>query len=337
MKKNNFFKFRKGNKKASAMPVEMVVIIILAVIGLGIAIWFLYQQLSWTGMVDREVCYQSVVLRGAAWDKWYSSGKDLVPLKCKTRNICITTNKNDVGNCNGRWGSAEFDPVIVSKDLVKQKQDIMKLFSNEMAECFQMMGQGRVKIFPSKTLIDTNKGVVCSQIMLEDNVETRKLSKFWDMAQYLLLHRPPGEDKLSYWEYLINADPESERVLLSAPTTRRGLSEETASMNLSKVHAVVFVEHDNSRIGWFTGATGGAIAGAALGSVVPVVGTGFGIVAGGIAGFIGGGSIGDKIQEEIPNFSEEDGEFYSSLFILEYSVEEFENRGITSLESIESS
>jgi hypothetical protein len=77
---------RNLNKKG-ALEAKMLISIILLIAGFGI-ILFMYSQLNWTGNIDREVCHESVILRGTLPEKSIISTKDVVPLKCKTRNIC---------------------------------------------------------------------------------------------------------------------------------------------------------------------------------------------------------------------------------------------------------
>ncbi|MFW5846807.1 MAG: hypothetical protein ACOCUU_01485 [Nanoarchaeota archaeon] len=351
MNRKIFSVFNK-NKKASGLPAEMVIIIILALVGFALVVWFLYSQLSWEGMVDRETCHQSVVLRGASWDKWHSSSKDLVPLKCKTRNICVTEDKNKVDKCENYW--EKFDIVVVSENKLEQKKEIMRLFADEMATCFWMMGEGRLQIFKRDNLKGEKRGVICSNIMLEpENTKIKSLSNFHDMGKYLLAHSPPQDEKVSYWEYLIHAHVGEG--LLTRLENPEASNKESSVIDLTEVQSVVFLEFDPSKLSDIlsalglgsAGAWGGAKLGATIGVFIPVPGAsvvlgGIGFIGGGAAGLIGGGEAGEELGTGINNYFNKDDytkhtdkvRHASSIFIAEYSAESFNELGIDSLESI---
>ena len=125
MNKNNF------NKKGE-MTTKMIMTILLLVVGFGIILLF-YSQLSFERTIDREVCHESVVLRGTLPETLNLNA--LSPLKCFTKKICIRGKK-----IFGKGECEEYENAKSVKNTgVKDRVQIEKLISQEIVDCWGMM------------------------------------------------------------------------------------------------------------------------------------------------------------------------------------------------------
>lgn len=189
------------NKKADITS-EQLVKTILVLIGFGILvlfIYFIYNQLTWTGMVDREVCHESVIYRGTL--PGFGGTKEFVPLKCKTQKICITTGS---GSCKEFEGSTG-----ILKVKVKNSQEIEQYISREIIDCWKTMGEGKISIF-SQWFAETYgigsvypSCVICSRIAF-DKTSLDKSGISLDnvnVIKYMMTHVLPNTN-VSYYEYL---------------------------------------------------------------------------------------------------------------------------------------
>ena len=75
------------NKKAE-MTSQMVITIIILSIGVGL-IFLIWAGWDWPEQIDREVCKESVILRGTL----PNIAQGLIPLKCETKKLCVRGSK----------------------------------------------------------------------------------------------------------------------------------------------------------------------------------------------------------------------------------------------------
>ncbi len=160
---------RKENKKKGEMTSKTIIEIVLVVIGFGI-ILFVYSQLAWEGTVDREVCHQSVIYRGTLFDKYGFTTKELVPLKCKTRLVCISDKTK--GDCKDELGD-KYDTIKIDASADKIDNQIKMVLAREMADCWAMLGEGKVQLFSRNYFSGSSKGVVCSQIAFDKSIKEK--------------------------------------------------------------------------------------------------------------------------------------------------------------------
>ena len=309
---------RNLNKKG-ALEAKMLISIILLIAGFGI-ILFMYSQLNWTGNIDREVCHESVILRGTLPEKSIISTKDVVPLKCKTRNICITSKLFGKGNCN-EFGN-EYNTIRISKD--KMEQEIKMTIAREMADCWSMMGEGKIKIF-SRGIKTKKSCSICSRIAFDNSIKENP-TKIKEFGKYLINHKVPNKE-ISYWDFL------------SSGLDKKNYDSNTDVLS-SDEKAIIFVETGQTIAPQFiadvlkagTGCTLGAKMGAGIGFIVPG-----GVATGGLVGCVGGAVIGidliGKLGEEIDK-KLESVEFSSANFLVDYSKKSIDELGCDSLESI---
>jgi|TARA_B100002003_G_scaffold27167_1_gene22519 hypothetical protein len=273
------------NKKG-ALEAKMLISIILLIAGFGI-ILFMYSQLNWTGNIDRQICHESVILRGTLPEKSIISTKDVVPLKCKTKNICMTSKLFGKGDCN-EFGD-EYDTIRISES--KKEQEIKMAIAREMADCWSMMGEGKVQVFSRelKSGLITSKGVICSNIAFDNSIKS-KIDKVEGIQEYLEKYNAPNKD-VSYLKFFTNNYPKSSDSIVG---------ERKDIINLDKEQSIIFVEFDRTHVGFF---------------------------------FLG--PIGDFIQKPLQNYLQGfKGDFYSGIFLREYSSEGIKELDIDSFESI---
>lgn len=306
--------------KKAEMTSKTIIEIVILIIGFGI-ILFVYSQLAWTGTVDRETCSQSVIYRGTLFDKYGFTTKEIVPLKCKTRLVCISDKTK--GDCKDELGD-KYDTIKIDATKDKIDNQIKMALAREMADCWNMLGEGKVQIFSREKLSSSTKGVICSRISFDKSIKEKK-GRIQGFTQYLISHQVPGQEE-SYWKYLTRDD--AQNLFIQEGKT---LAEED-SFNLNE-KSILFIERDQSYFGGVLGLSGGVLlggyAGFAIGSVVPVVGNGVGFVVGtAIAGF--GGAAGGKIQDKIKG----EQKFISGEFFIDYSPKAIKDFNVDSLENI---
>lgn len=187
------------NKKAEITS-SQIISIILVIIGFAI-ILFVYSQISWSGMVDKEVCHQSVIYRGTS--QYITGTTSFIPLNCKTDKVCITSGFLG-GNCK------EFENVKgVTKLKVKNKEEIEQFIARDIIDCWQTMGEGKVSIFSNFLADKYGLGtiypscVICTRIAFDNQSLAKSginLSKL-DVMRYMMTHAIP-EKNISYFQYL---------------------------------------------------------------------------------------------------------------------------------------
>lgn len=188
----------KLNKKGLAVSVIVVMIIVIA--GFAILLFF-YSQIAWTGNIDRTVCHQSVIYRATLPE--FANSKDLVPLKCRTEKICLSS--SFFGKCKEFEGAKGITTIKVS-----DVEDIEKVISQEILSCWETMGEGKLSLFNdfiAKTLgLDqiTSSCVICSRIAFDDDslikskIDKDKINVF----NYMITHKIPNKE-ISYYNKIV--------------------------------------------------------------------------------------------------------------------------------------
>jgi len=196
-------KEKKANKKAE-LTSKYLVYIILLVLGFLIVL-FLYWQISWTGNVNKEVCHQSVIIRGTLPS--FGGAKEYTPLKCKTEKICITAGLIG-GKCEDSFGEKE----SVTKVKVKDIEQIEKFLAQNIIDCWSMMGEGKVLVNTDWITQEYGLGdissscVICSRIAFdEQGLEKAEITEEQlvniDVLNYMATHYISGKE-ITYLDYI---------------------------------------------------------------------------------------------------------------------------------------
>jgi len=187
-------------RKKAEITSSQIVAIILVILGFAI-ILFVYYQLSWTGMVDREVCHQSVIYRGTS--QYLTGTTSYVPLNCKTDKVCITSGILG-GSCK------EFENVKgVAKLKVKNKEEIEQFIAKDIIDCWQTMGEGKISIFSNFLADKYGLGtvypscVICTRIAFDNESLAKAKINLEDVnvVRYMMTHALPDKN-VSYYNYL---------------------------------------------------------------------------------------------------------------------------------------
>jgi hypothetical protein len=181
--------------KKGSIAANQLVIIILLITGFAIVI-LVFSQINWTGQIDREVCHQSVILRATI----PSAGQTLVPLKCKTSKLCVTSGIIG-GKCEEDFQNAKG----ITKNKVSEVKQVEKLISKEIVDCWTMMGEGKVSLFSQYWANTFGVGsvyptcVICSRIAFDEKLDL-DLDNI-NVLKYMREHKIPNGN-ISYYAYL---------------------------------------------------------------------------------------------------------------------------------------
>ncbi len=308
-----------NNKKAELTSKHIVGLVIL-VVGFAILL-LLYWQISWTGNIDREVCHQSVILRATAPDTVLGT-KDYVPLKCATRKICITDKFFGKGDCE-EFAGEKYEKVRISGSELERQEQINMFIAREMADCWAMMGEGKVQVF-ARELVSTSakrECSICARIAFDKSLK-EEIGEVKGLGEYLISHKVPNKD-ISYWEFLTHR---SKIPIFNKEFDSFSMDEKT----------IVFMEMDKNTLGDWLGLSGGGLIGAkigaTIGSIVPLGGT----IAGAAIGFIGGAIVGDMVGKDIGDAVSEmgDAKFASSSFFMDYDASKLQGLECQSFQNI---
>ncbi|MEM4325743.1 MAG: hypothetical protein QXU40_00370 [Candidatus Pacearchaeota archaeon] len=185
------------NFKRAEISSKVLVTIILLILGF-VLILIIYTSLNFENLSDEETCHTSVILRG-------SVPEHFTPLRCRTKKICITTKK-----IFGRGECLEFkNEKNVIHEEVDDLEDVERIIANEVIRCWDMMGRGKLSLFPNSFgsrfgLTDIYSScVICSRIAFDTESLKKKeidVSKR-DVWKYIRTHNIPTGN-ISYYDFL---------------------------------------------------------------------------------------------------------------------------------------
>jgi hypothetical protein len=215
---------RETKTKKGELTGNQIVTTIIILAGFAIVAFF-YWQISWSGRVDKETCHESVIFRGslsevsgsvsgAAPGAGAAAGagaQAFVPLKCQTTKTCVTAGLTG-GKCS------DFENLKgIEKVKVKGAEQVERVIAQNIVDCWEMMGEGRVKLFSQKWAETYGAGlvypscVICSRIAfdmkgLEKAGITKEQLAAVDINNYMMTHLIPGKD-ITYYEFLVGNAP----------------------------------------------------------------------------------------------------------------------------------
>ena len=163
-------------KRRGALGPDRIALIVLAIVGFGLAGLFLWGVFENKGLENRELCRLSILSRATV----PSVAEDAVPLNCFTEKICITIDKGffdfvnpsaigggEKTDCKQFVGESNVRTVEVKMDgnLENQKKTldtIQREVANAMLDCWTMTGQGKLDIFTSGVSKEVSDKVINS-------------------------------------------------------------------------------------------------------------------------------------------------------------------------------
>jgi len=156
---------RDTRNKKGEITIAWIITIVLLAFGFILLLIFLYNMYGPTD-INRTICHESVIFRAAPPEIVQS----YMPLKCATRKICITAGLFNSGSCDDEFKG--------EKNLIKVKvsspKDIEKLYSQEILECWKMMGEGKLSLFQQYGAVKFGVGsvypscIMCSRIAYDN-------------------------------------------------------------------------------------------------------------------------------------------------------------------------
>jgi len=177
-------KFTK-NRKAELTTKQLVMIIILIVS--FIIVLFLLFRLNLGETTNKEVCHNSVVLKGRS-----PLGGSL---DCRTNYLCISGGED----CEGipTTSTIEVDP---SKE--ETKNEIMKALADEMTDCWWMFGEGKIDYVSAGTFTKVACSI-CSIVEFDEKLHGISVS-YEEFYNYL--KTTPKTKTQTYIQYLYATD-----------------------------------------------------------------------------------------------------------------------------------
>jgi hypothetical protein len=158
------------NKRAGE-KYYILISLILGILILGLALWFIFHEYFTEEELNWEACRQSIVLRSGHVANALKYLQQNFPFKCKTQVIEIN---ND-------------DP-----------NEVMKKVADTMASCWYLFGEGKLKLYPDGLLETEKIGFVCARIHFGE--KTKKIKKDMFFWRYLNTHKT--KDGKTYGDYI---------------------------------------------------------------------------------------------------------------------------------------
>jgi hypothetical protein len=226
----------KGNKKAEEQNVIVAAILILAFIIIAVIIISKISEVAGTAS-EKETCKQSIIM----YSTLALGGKPLTDsIKCPTKYLSLSSSKSNL--------------------------EIQKTIANEMYDCWDNFGQGKLELFDTK---NENFCVVCSSVSFSG--AQKEISGF---GGFLAAQKIPGKDE-TYLEFLGQNFEDYDLLKSQAESP-----DNTFKIDTSEQYAVMFVYAKQARMS--TIAKIGIGAGAAAAGVI-----GIALIASGVGAPIG--------------------------------------------------
>lgn len=168
-------------KNKRAIESEVLIGIIITVLVAAVIFWFLYlHNASFGGIIDREACHQSVLMRSIP-TVIGTPLRTSIPLKCRTEDIIIN-----------------FD----DEEIIKQRM------ANAMHDCWWMLGEGKLNFY-ALGLTRENYCIICSTIDFSGKAENKIIPDFQDYLQTEII----PTTNLTYMQYVSNNEDADVNVL----------------------------------------------------------------------------------------------------------------------------
>lgn len=184
------------------LTTQQIVLLIILITSFSIILFFFF-KLNLGEETERELCHNSVILKG-------SLPSGLTSLNCYRSYDCFTED----GTCEGIT-----NPEVEKIDTL---DDVYKKLADDMASCWWMFGEGKID-YIGTGLTKNNYCSICNQILFDDSlnsikgIEDGKISKD-KLYDYLAITEMPGRN-IKYAQYLFGTnDIESLKTQISEKT-----------------------------------------------------------------------------------------------------------------------
>lgn len=225
---------KKMNKKG--IEEQFIIMFVVGILGLGIVLFF-YAQTSWGTVTDKDVCHQSALYRSTFNTGVFEPGREEIPLKCTTENICL----DETGEkCKKTFGKKTSENPITTIE-VKDENDIKEAISNALVDCHSMLGEGNLNFMPTH-LRPENYCVICSRIIL-DKKDDSKINDLEFLDLYNYMEKQKNTEGQTYLDYVYgdlgtDADTILDKV---ASNSNNQLKKETMKIDLDYENGNVII------------------------------------------------------------------------------------------------
>ncbi len=132
------------------LTTQQIVILIVLLISFAVILFFLL-RLNFGESSEKEICHNSVIMKGNT-----PLGSE-VSLNCQRTYVCLTKD----GTCETMT-----NPNI---EKVESIEEIYSVLANELADCWWMFGEGKIDYIGNKAT-EKNYCSICSQIAFDDSI-----------------------------------------------------------------------------------------------------------------------------------------------------------------------
>jgi hypothetical protein len=150
--------------KRGELTSAQIVGLVLLIAGFIIVFIFLSLIFDTDDLTDRELCRLSVIERATV----PQLVQNVIPLKCATDKVCITT-KRFGGECKQFAGDDNVRNVRIDLDEHDESVNLVERESaNAMFDCWRMMGEGKLGIFPPNSPVESTASLVGLDVSIAD-------------------------------------------------------------------------------------------------------------------------------------------------------------------------
>jgi len=201
-------KFKNFVGRRGELTTQQIVVLIILIVSFGVLLFLIF-RLNFQEISDKEICHNSVVLKGKSILK---TGV----LDCRTSYVCISGG----GKCEGISATITRD-INIKGTPEEVKNRIMDVLADEMADCWWMFGEGKVDylgINAEGAAVGNVNCALCSIIAFDKNIredeEIAEIISYEDFYNYLRLkEKDSGKTYLSYLYGVHNLDKLNEEVI----------------------------------------------------------------------------------------------------------------------------
>lgn len=145
---------KKIKNSKGELTTQQIVLLIILITSFSIILFFFF-KLNLGETTNKEICHNSVILKGKSIIK---SGN----LDCRTNYLCISGGED----CEG------INPTETIKVDPENKNEVLKAVVEEMADCWWMFGEGKVDYLGiGEDASGTNVCAVCSIVKFDKTVQ----------------------------------------------------------------------------------------------------------------------------------------------------------------------
>ena len=184
-------------EKTGELTTQQVVGLIILITSFAVILFFFF-RLNLGETTNKEICHNSVVLKGKSVAGFGS-------LDCRTNYLCISGGEE----CEG-ISPTETKEIDLTKD--NAKNEIMKAIADEMADCWWMFGEGKVdyggswdstveKIIPWSEY----NCAVCSNIKFDKKIQ-ENFQEGINYNEFYNFLNNKKDDSQTYLKYLYGSD-----------------------------------------------------------------------------------------------------------------------------------